>query len=94
MKPRKYTFHVARAKGSERSYTKTENQLMDNEINLLAANHLNEFNKLPVKAKELVINKMFEYLMWKDKNDLQEQQSGDNDLLESESTVSDTHQGT
>ena len=94
MKERKYTFHVGRAKGAQRSYSKTEDQLTENEINLLAGNMINEFSKLPVKAKEKVLNHIFEFLMTKDVNDLQEEQTVTDSVSEPDSTVSDHNQAT
>jgi hypothetical protein len=65
---KKYTFHTQRAKGSARSYTKTEDKLNDNEINLLLGNLVNEFNKAPDKVKEKFIDRVFYYVMQSQKN--------------------------
>lgn len=60
---RKYTFHTSRTKGSPRSYTKTEENLTPQEINLLLGDLLNKFDKAPDKVKEGFLDKIFEYLM-------------------------------
>jgi hypothetical protein len=77
---KKFTFHTSRVKGSARSYTKTEDRLTQEEINLLTGNIVNEFNKLPQASKMMFMH----YLNQALKYDIQEERSGDSSLSEPE----------
>lgn len=97
---KKFTFHTSRAKGSPRSYSKTEDKLNPNEINLLVANVINEYNKLPIAGQMLFLHYFNQALQDKMKedqnkdkateifkqelNDLYSRETGDTDTIESE----------
>lgn len=76
-KDKKYTFHVARAKGAARSYTKKEKDLNEREINLLLGNLVKTFQDAPDIVKELFAERLFTYLM-KDLNGTDTITSSDN----------------
>jgi hypothetical protein len=94
MSEKKFTFNVARAPGSKRSYTKKESDLSTNEIQLLTANFVVEFNKLPEVSKMMFMHYLNQALSDRKKDALSKEFSGDNTLSEQGTTVPDEDQTT
>lgn len=95
VKEKKYTFNVSRGGGrGPRTYTKTEDNLTQRELDFLLGDILNSFNKAPAKVKEMFLDQIFMYLMQNNKdNTPQEEISRElNNILDGEPETKESNE--